>query len=515
MTSLSVRAAIPYETSTEYSLAPEQLISLVVPGFFGRGPDAYWGQWLRTEAGYAGVLTLLLAGIAIALRRAASPSLLAVGGGGLLLALGGYTALHALVYRFVPLFGSLRAPARAIVVFDLGLCLLAGAGLTALLAALERQEGWRLTRVLRSYGAALRYAVALLPLGLVMLMLLRENPMLPRATGIVEGWAMFVLWLGGALALIHAWRSGRLGAAAFAALAIGWLALDLVTNAQGLELTRKNPELGFERPAVVDFLRADPEPFRIDTDTGVWDVWQPNTAMVQRLPDVVGGLHPLELSDFRRYWSGLGSRSSPLYDLFNARYLIGKKNVPLDRTKFELAFDGDPELSVFRNTRALPRAFLVAGAVAAPSHDRSYELIHDPAFDPRAYAVVEGAPDLAPCGDAGSARLVDYRSSALSVDVAPTQPGLLVLSEVWYPGWSATVDGRPAPVLRANYLFRAVPVAPGDHRVELRFEPTRWRLALGLTALGWLGIGLLLLWPTTLARWTGSTRRVRGSPSAS
>jgi hypothetical protein len=336
--------------------------------------------------------------------------------------------------------------------------------------------------------------LALAPLGLVMLMLLRDNPALPRATGIVEGWIMLAIWLGGGLMLLNGLRLGWLAAPTFAALALGWLTLDLVTNAQGLELTRQNPERAFERPPVVEFLRGDREPFRIDTDTGVWDVWQPNTAMVQRLPDVVGGIHPLELSDFRRYWSGLGSRSTALYDLLNARYLIGRKNVPLDRDRFELAFDGDPELSVFRNRQALPRAFLVAGAVAVPDHERAYELIHAPGFDPRAFAVVEGTAAFEARGPAGDARLVDYRTSALAVEVAPTGPALLVLSEVWYPGWSATVDGRPAPVLRANYLFRAVAVGPGDRRVELRFEPTGLRLGLAISALAWLSIAALLLW---------------------
>ncbi|HEY3110624.1 MAG TPA: YfhO family protein, partial [Chloroflexota bacterium] len=304
---------------------------------------------------------------------------------------------------------------------------------------------------------------------------------------------------GGSLAIARG-RAARLAPTTLALVAIGWLTLDLVTNAQGLELTRRDPERGFERPSVVEFLRRDAEPFRIDTDTGVWDVWQPNTAMLERLPDVVGGIHPLELADFRRYWSGLGSRSTPLYDLLNARYLIGKKGVPLDRDRFELAYDDDPELSVFRNRRALSRAFLVAGAVAAPDHERAYGLIHEPGFDPRAYAVVEGAAGSDARGPAGEARLLSYRASAIAVEVAPNMPGFLVLSEVWYPGWSATVDGRPAPVVRADYLFRAVPVGPGDRRVELRFEPTGWRLGLAISLAAWAAIAALGLIPARLGR---------------
>jgi hypothetical protein len=504
LTRWSVRAEIPFEKSTEYSLPPEQLISLLVPGFFGRGPDAYWGQWLRTEAGYAGVLPLVLAGVylTLRLRRGGLTVWLIglVGAAGLLVALGGYTALHGLLYRFVPVFGSLRAPARTIVLADLAIALLAAGGLFVLTRPQRPDDRRRLDAYAGLLARILAFAAALVPVGLVLLLLLRENPALPRATSAVEGWTMFVIWLGGSLAIVSARRPEWLTPRTLTLVAVGWLTLDLVTSAQGLELTRQDPERDFERPSVVEFLRRDAEPFRIDTDTGVWDVWQPNTAMLQRLPDVVGGIHPLELADFRRYWSGLGSRSTPLYDLLNARYLIGKKGVPLDRDKFELAFDGDPELSVFRNRRALPRAFLVAGAVAAPDHERAYELIHEEGFDPRAYAVVEAATGLDARGPAGEARLLSYRAGALSVEVAPTAPGLLVLAEVWYPGWSATVDGRPAPVVRADYLFRAVPVGPGDRRVELRFEPTGWRLGLAVSLAAWAAIAALGLSPARLGR---------------
>ncbi len=64
---------------------------------------------------------------------------------------------------------------------------------------------------------------------------------------------------------------------------------------------------------------------------------------------------------------------------------------------------------------------------------------------------------------------------------------------MWYPGWRATVDGAPAPLLRANYAFRAVRLEPGQHQVHLTFAPRSWRLGLaisGLTLLVLVGWGL-------------------------
>ena len=68
-------------------------------------------------------------------------------------------------------------------------------------------------------------------------------------------------------------------------------------------------------------------------------------------------------------------------------------------------------------------------------------------------------------------KLTSYMSNKLTYDVSSTKGGVIVFSEVYYPGWTATVDGSPAELGRVNYLLRAVNVAPGKHKVELEFHP--------------------------------------------
>ena len=68
-------------------------------------------------------------------------------------------------------------------------------------------------------------------------------------------------------------------------------------------------------------------------------------------------------------------------------------------------------------------------------------------------------------------KLTSYMSNKLTYDVSSTKGGVIVFSEVYYPGWTATVDGSPAELVRVNYLLRAVNVAPGKHKVELEFHP--------------------------------------------
>jgi uncharacterized membrane protein YfhO len=72
-----------------------------------------------------------------------------------------------------------------------------------------------------------------------------------------------------------------------------------------------------------------------------------------------------------------------------------------------------------------------------------------------------------------------------------SQPGYLVRAYTYYPGWRATVDGRPTEILRANYAFMALPLGPGEHRVELRYRPvslTFGAVVSGLSLLVVIGV---------------------------
>ena len=92
--------------------------------------------------------------------------------------------------------------------------------------------------------------------------------------------------------------------------------------------------------------------------------------------------------------------------------------------------------------------------------------------------------------------MTDYEAERVTVQTAARRPALLVLTDNWFPGWKASVDGEPAPIHRVDYLIRGVAVPGGAHRVEFRYEPASWRagwiistLALlviaGAAAFGW------------------------------
>jgi uncharacterized membrane protein YfhO len=103
----------------------------------------------------------------------------------------------------------------------------------------------------------------------------------------------------------------------------------------------------------------------------------------------------------------------------------------------------------------------------------------------------EGRDTPAVPGFVGSARVVARRADRLSVEAELSHPGYLVVLEAHHPGWRATVDARPAPVLRANALFRAIALPAGRHQVEMCFRPPAAAWGLGVTAATLLA---LVLW---------------------
>jgi hypothetical protein len=487
---LSPRAALPYQDAARYSLVPALLGEMLVPALFNsREPSLYWGVWDRVAAGYLGIFPLILAGLAVLLQRGRRIQIFVIlAVTAFLLALGVESVVHGWAYLLLPGFGQLRAPARFVVLLDFSLAGLAAMGLDRLLQPLDRRcrkglEGaWRALLWLGGAAAVAGGAWAYL---VIYQAQDRDPALFWRVSGAGSGVVFALLLLGAALAWLAARRSGRLPRRTLAWLAVGLVFVDLASVGAYTDLGLKPPTAGFDHPGVVTFLQGQPGTFRIDSHTDVWDVWQPDLALVTGLYDVSGVDNPLMVADTARYWDGIGGRSTRLYDLLGVRYVLGSKEVVLDWNKFSLAFDGDPSVNVYRNETALPRAFVVHQAVLAASHEDAWALIHQPGFDPASTVIVEeGQPlDSQPTdGPPGTARVVRYGLNSLEIEVDSPAEGYLFVSDPFYPGWQAKVDGESAPILRADYAFRAVAVPAGSHRVTMDFRPGSWLAGLGISA---------------------------------
>jgi uncharacterized membrane protein YfhO len=92
---------------------------------------------------------------------------------------------------------------------------------------------------------------------------------------------------------------------------------------------------------------------------------------------------------------------------------------------------------------------------------------------------------------ASALAIVSHKPNRIQLRAEMRKAGFVVLSEVYYPGWEARIDGEPAPLLKADYILRAIPVPAGDHTIELRFRPAALSWGLMISALSLAGLAAI------------------------
>ena len=157
---------------------------------------------------------------------------------------------------------------------------------------------------------------------------------------------------------------------------------------------------------------------------------------------------------------------------------------PLSMPPYRLIFSGD--VKIYENLNALPRAFLVQEWQAVADTAAAVKRMGGDGFEPSRQAVVTGDNVPPPSGGEGigSVKIVDYRPEAVLLGVETDADSLLVLTDSFYPGWQATVDGVPATVWPVNGLFRGVFVPAGEHEIALSFQPESFQRGAILSAVG-------------------------------
>lgn len=464
----STRAGLDYE-AVSWGFPLAEVTHLLYPGYFGSSPQ------------YVGILPLVLAAAALFVRRLRRRTAfwLLVAAAAFLLAFGGHTFLYSVAYLLLPGFGSVRDQERIIYLFAFAISVLAGYGALALVQPLPRavRRGFgRFRRGLAWVWVAFLGLMALFYFGY--LQGEQQGVEINLFEGVLRHHSLLLLILGGAVLLFLLRRGAPRRRRWLAALALGLIWLNLFTVNWRYNLASPLPGGPFPQTPLVEFLQAQPGVHRISS-AGLLPGGA-SAGIVYRLEDITGNT-PLQLDRFRQFEEGVGSWRR--WQLLNVHYVLSERD--LDGPGMERVYE-EGEVKVYRVGDPYPRAWMVHQTVTA-GDGAALALLNEETFDPRATAVLPPGAQAPPLGEGGSpaagVEVIHAGPGRLVLDVSTAADGLLVVSQPFYPGWKARVDGGQQPVQRVDYLLQGVALEAGSHRVELAYRCSRLPGLVSLVAL--------------------------------
>jgi len=191
-------------------------------------------------------------------------------------------------------------------------------------------------------------------------------------------------------------------------------------------------------------------------------------------------------------------------DLLNTKYYVVPRYDPSyekflelpDRFHFRFEYR---DITIFENMHAMPAAFLVpsSGAKIVPDDETQLVMLKDPSFDPEKSVLV--ANTLKTAGEkhrqpaVNSVQWVARRNNSFQLKVDAENDSVLVVSQTYYPGWRAWVDGQEAQIVAADYALTGIAVTAGSHDVRFIYRPKSFLIGLAITAAALLAVGVLLI----------------------
>jgi hypothetical protein len=489
LSELSQRAQITFEKASEGSLAFAQLATLMFPKLYGTagangyayfGPGTYW--WFWETCIYLGALPLVLAVLSFTLVKKNKHIAFFAGIAvfSLLFALGDNFVLWKLFYEFVPGFSKFRIPARMGILLTFSGALLSAFALQWLLHEEKSRKERSVARntLLAAAGVATLLLFLILSgsfSGSLDAQQYQQVASDVRSSSIVS---FFLLTFS--CALVFLVMKGKITRLAPVALVVVFF-IDMFVFGESQNTGATNPTAYFKQSAeLVSFFKKEGEKeiFRINTRNAQGMIMDRNQGMMDRI-FMMEGYTPLAL---QRAYAPLAS-NDVAHDLLNVKY----KTVSTEQGQ-----------RLAEHPTYMPRAFFLYDVKVILDSAEFVRYLKSPEFNHRKTAVLERQPGFSlpmpltePQWDA---RITEYRNNRIALDVSTSHDGLLVLSEIFYPGWKAYVDGVETEVYQTDYNLRGVFVKSGKHAVVMTFEPASFRsgMWISLVSLSIILIGIVL-----------------------
>ncbi|MBI5304847.1 MAG: oligosaccharide flippase family protein [Chloroflexi bacterium] len=520
--------SVTYQDVVGWAYPIRQIITFFIPDFFGNpthhtyldvfdfttrpapGGTIFWGIKNYVEAGsYVGILPLVLALIAMISRVTSHVSrltshislftVLAIIS--LLFTFG--TPLYAILFFGVPGFNQLHSPFRWVFPYTLSVAALAGIS-----AEIIQNSKFKIQNSPRQFRISdFEFMPIIIGIGILFVLAASwfwRDQSIAFADRIVHSSdlasqvfdngrmffsyefrnvALFAIFVIGAGVAIRALQSAR-----WRWVSVAILAADLFII--GMQFyPRADARLAEFTPPAVQFLQEDPSLYRITSYDnpdekmfnanagmffGISDIRGYDSIIPKQYAELMGVLAPQDELLYNRIAAFYKPDpfDSPLLNLLNVKYVLTTR--PLPNAGYTLVYD--KEIQIYRNDRVLPRAFMVPRARVIT--DRAALLNTMKQLDPTRGVLIEQQPESnidATC----ALKPVSIEKYALTEVIVKSEQdcaGWLVLSDSYFPGWIAQIDGQDASLYRADYNFRAVIVPAGAHTIRFRYSPVSFRV---------------------------------------
>lgn len=375
--------------------------------------------------------------------------------------LGAFSPLFGVLYALVPFLWLVRAADRFLYLLSFALAILAAFGLDALL---DPNASWEPAKRILKWLAIACGASLFVPA-----LFTQVNLGIWNALSL-----LLILGSCGWFAYLTAnpaspWvRVALISFVVFDLAAFSWLE----TNTASMTGAADRLTQMISLRGAAEFVKARPGPHRVRVGVAP----EPNVGDVYGIESGWGG-GPGILTAF----SQLGGRD----DLLNTRYYIRPASTPDPGPIYK-----DANWKVYENPNAYPRAWVVHEVAVEPSHEAAVHRLDQPGTDLHRIAVLEQTPKRLPrrlalpaAGANESVQFRSYEPERMAMEVNTGSAGLLVLSEMYYPGWVAKVNGKEVEIYPVDVALRGIAVSAGPNRIELEYAPFSFRAGAALSLL--------------------------------
>ena len=540
---LSIRAGgLSYAEAGTWSLHPYDLVEFFLPDQYGLATDIqkYWEyeNWLKTI--YMGGIPFILALFFLRKwdRRAQGFLLLFFISMGL--AMGKNALFHHFLFDYLPFFNKLRYPVKFIFLAVLILSVAAGLGYDYLKKKFEENnsDSKKWARYILSLGFLCMIIFGILnffnePITTYFKVIGWDYPKYNETENNIFNFKRFLAFTSLFCLGLFLYSRPQLQKPWVLSVGITFLILDLFFahfNFYHKENFEKSQKIGRN----AKFIQSDPEFFRIfvtpKTRSSKIEIKTPykeyNILKEKFLTGLLGnqrffdvdGIAVIKQERWKKIMELIKSApaidSTNLLNMLNVKYVVSTP--PITSRDFKLVYSNEPIpqnpqekkklengsfIKIYENKVLLPRAFLVPHCKVINTDKEYKELLQSKNFNPEIFILLDTKPKIIPCGGEGvhekqgAVRIDSYKSNTVNLTVNSQKRQFLFISDSYYPGWKAYVDGDEVEILRANYLFRAIVIESGEHQVRFDYDPLSFKLGLASTLTTILIIGFFRFKP--------------------